>query len=141
MYSQLKPVAKTLTKLQNDNANIAGASELYLELLQDKEVNPHFSKMKSSFDKIMTPVHFFAHLMNPGSDYRMGIISYFLYKNCKNCTGKNVFLNILKLSNDILPTNTDLYVHIMYFNSSKMLKFLGRFRIRARTHIRPWAHS
>ena len=29
----------------------------------------------------------------------------------------------------------------MYFNSWKLFKFLGRFRIGTRMHIRPWAHS
>ena len=40
-----------------------------------------------------------------------------------------------------LPTNTDLYIHIMYFNSSKIFKFLGQFWIGARMHVRLWAHS
>ena len=47
----------------------------------------------------------------------------------------------LKLSNDTLPTSTDLHVHIMYFNSSKILKLLGWFRIGAQMHFRPWGHS
>ena len=51
MYNQYEPVAKTLTKLQHDNANIADACEIYLEFLQNKELNPHFRKLKSSFDK------------------------------------------------------------------------------------------
>ena len=29
----------------------------------------------------------------------------------------------------------------MYFNSSKIFTVLGRFRIGARIHIRPWVHS
>lgn len=66
MYNQLEPVAKALMKLQHDNnANIADACEIYLELLQNEQLNPHFSKVKCSFDKAMTPVHFLAHLMNP----------------------------------------------------------------------------
>ena len=28
----------------------------------------------------------------------------------------------------------------MHFNSSKILKFLGRFRIRILMHIKPWVH-
>ena len=27
------------------------------------------------------------------------------------------------------PTNIDLYVHIMYFNLTKIFKFFGRFRV------------
>ena len=48
--------------------------------------------------------------------------------------GKNVLPNILKTLN----TNTDLYVHIMHFNSSKIFNFLGWFRTEARIHIMPW---
>ena len=51
-----------------------------------------------------------------------------------------LFPTYLKLSNDTLPSNTDLHVHIIYFNSWKIFKFLGRFIIGARMHIRPWAH-
>ena len=51
----------------------------------------------------------------------------FLYKNSKNCW-KNVFSKIFKTLK--LPANTDLYVHIMYFNSSNTFKFLGQFRKR-----------
>ena len=29
----------------------------------------------------------------------------------------------------------------MYFKTSKVFKFFGRFRIGARMHIRPWARS
>ena len=42
-----------------------------------------------------------------------------------------------KLSKDTFPTNADLYVHIIYFNSSKLRLFLERFRIGARMHMRP----
>ena len=65
IYNQLQPVAKTLTKLQNDNANIADACEIYLELLQNKELNPYFCKVKCIFDKAMTFLYLLAHLMNP----------------------------------------------------------------------------
>ena len=39
--------------------------------------------------------------------------------------GKNVFPEILKLSNDTILTNTDLCVHIIYFNSSKIFQIFG----------------
>ena len=42
-----------------------------------------------------------------------------------------------KLSNATLPTNTDLYVHIMYFISSKVFKFLERFRIGSQMALGP----
>ena len=38
--------------------------------------------------------------------------------------GKNVFFKILKTLELYIPTNTDLHVYIMYFNSSKIFKFL-----------------
>ena len=62
-----------------------------------------------------------------------------LHKNGKNCRKKCFPQDIKKLSNDILPTNTDLCVHVMYFNSSEIFKFSGWFRIGARMYIRPWA--
>ena len=61
----MEPVAKTLTELQQNDANINDACEIYLEFLQNKELNPYFSKVKSRFGKVMTPVHFSAHLWNP----------------------------------------------------------------------------
>ena len=64
MYNKLEPVAKTLKNLKHNNANIANACKIYLELLQNKELNLHFSKVKSSFNKEMPSVHFLAHLMN-----------------------------------------------------------------------------
>ena len=54
---------------------------------------------------------------------------------------KNVFQKIFKTLKYTLPSKTDLYVYIMYFNSSKILKIFGQFRIGARIHIRRWAHS
>ena len=45
MYSQLEPVAKTLTKFQHD-VNIADICEIYLELLQNKEINLILVKAK-----------------------------------------------------------------------------------------------
>ena len=36
---------------------------------------------------------------------------------------------ILKILECCILTNTDLCVHIMYFNSSKIFKFLGHFRM------------
>ena len=42
--------------------------------------------------------------------------------------GKNVFPKILKTRILYIPTNTDLFVHIMYINSSKIFKYLGRFK-------------
>ena len=65
---------------------------------------------------------------------------FFFIKTVKS-VGKNVLPNILKTLNDALLTSTDLYVHIMYFNSSIIFQFLGRFKIGAQMHIRPWAHS
>ena len=64
MYNKLEPVAKTLKNLKHNNANIANACKIYLELLQNKELNSYFSKVKSSFDKAMIPVYLLAHLMN-----------------------------------------------------------------------------
>ena len=64
MYYPLEQLQKTLAKLQHDNANVADAYEINLELLQNKELNLHFSKVKSSFNKEMPSVHFLAHLMN-----------------------------------------------------------------------------
>ena len=92
-----------------------------------------------------------------GLDYRMGLlglgpgaldqilwisgwntnkIKKLLYKNSK-IVGKKCFPH----HNDAIPTNTDLYVHIMYFNSSKIFKIFWWFRIGSWMHIRPWAHS
>lgn len=61
MYNQIQePVAKAVMKLHNNNANIADAFKIYLEILQNKELNPHFSKVKSSFYKTMRTVYFLA---------------------------------------------------------------------------------
>ena len=38
--------------------------------------------------------------------------------------GKIVFPKTLKTLIRYIPANTDLYFHIMYFNSSKIFKFL-----------------
>lgn len=60
MYNQLKPVAKALTKLQQDNSQCCfDACEIYLEFLQNEELNSHFSKVKFSFDKITTTLSIF----------------------------------------------------------------------------------
>ena len=40
-----------------------------------------------------------------------------------------------------MPINADLYVHITYFNTSKIFKFLGRIRPGTPVHMRPWTHS
>ena len=61
MYNQMEPVEITFKKLQNDNANIADGCEIYQELFQNKKLIPNFSKMKSSFDKTMTPLSIFWH--------------------------------------------------------------------------------
>ena len=56
MDNQLESVAKIITKLKQNNANIADACEIYLELLQNKELNQYLSKIKSSSDKVMIAV-------------------------------------------------------------------------------------
>ena len=49
-------------KVYHDNANITDACKIYQERLQNKELNPHYSKVKSTFDKAITPVHWRSEL-------------------------------------------------------------------------------
>ena len=44
-------------------------------------------------------------------------------------TVEKVFFKILKTLERYIPANTDLYVHMIYFNQSKIFKFLGQFRM------------
>ena len=52
-------------------------------------------------------------------------IKVLLYKSGKNYR-ENIFSEILKTLEWYIPTNTDLYVHIMYSNLWKIFQFLGR---------------
>ena len=51
-----------------------------------------------------------------------------LYKSGKNRRKKYFFEDIKSLK-QYMPIKADLYVHITYFNSSKIFKFLGQFRM------------
>ena len=51
----------------------------------------------------------------------------------KNCM-ENGFSKILKTLEQYVPTNTDLHVCLMYFNSSNLFKFLDSFEWGQNAH-------
>ena len=59
----------------------------------------------------------------------------------KKTVGKYVFLKILKTLKWYIIYQYWFMHSLNVFNSTKIFKFLGRFRIGARMHIKPWAHS
>ena len=65
----------------------------------------------------------------------------FLYKSDKNGR-KKCFPQDIKNSSMVCNIGTLIFMFtIMYLNSSKIFKFYGQFRRKARMNIRSWAHS
>lgn len=65
LHQQQGHIIKALNTLQSDQATIATACEVWINLLECQDLKPHHEKIQKRFDQVMTPAHFLANLLHP----------------------------------------------------------------------------
>ena len=65
LQKHLAPVSSALDRLQSDSSTIADACEIWLDLIQNPDLQPYHTKVQNRFNQAMTSSHYLANLLHP----------------------------------------------------------------------------
>lgn len=65
LHAQLSFIAKALDKLQADSCTLAQTVEIWLDVMENKELSPYKDCIKKRFEEAVTPFHFVANITDP----------------------------------------------------------------------------